>query len=235
MPYAHIGVNLLEQRGSTRRSSSLSARLHAVAWQHFVCVNGSPDDDVNAGVIRETIRHSQRVALLSYRMACKMGDTDFRLHGTEQIRPGSLAVAALFHDIGKASVPAIILAKPAALDEAEYAAVKCHPVLGVRLLDDVARGRSASSLLAMFKDVVLHHHERWDGTGYPDCLCGESIPLAARLVSVADAYDAIRYARAYKSSRTKSEAVEAIVNGAGSQFDPHMVQQFLCAVAPRRR
>jgi HD-GYP domain-containing protein (c-di-GMP phosphodiesterase class II) len=214
--------------------SSLTSRLRSAALQLFVSINGPITDDLNARVVREIARHSHRVAWLSYCMACAMINMAPNDWGPGEIRPKSLLLAGWFHDLGKAGIPARIEAKPGSLDEAEYAVMKAHPLLGAQLIDQVALDFPESRLVRVLRDAALYHHERWDGAGYPDGLRGESIPLAARLVAIADVYDAIRFARVYKIPRPKSEAVQTIVNGAGSQFDPRLTRILVSVVAHDR-
>ena len=215
-------------------NSSLTSKLHIAALQLFISVNGSVTEEPNASVLREAVRHSRRVALLSYVIAREMKNTNPRHRTAGDISPRRLAIAALFHDVGKAGVSARILGKTAALDEAEYSAIKAHPAIGAHLIDQIAQDLSKSGLLEILRDVVLYHHERWDGTGYPAQLSGESIPLAARVVAVADAYDAIRFTRIYKLPRAKIEAVQAIIDGAGTQFDPKMARLLVSVVTHHR-
>lgn len=160
--------------------------------------------------------HSKRVARYALAVARRMEWPPDRQHRLE--------IAALLHDVGKLGVEAFILAKPATLDEKEMAAVRYHPLLGVRILESVQQ-------LTDIIPFIRHHHERFDGSGYPDGLRGEDIPLEARILSVADAYEAITSHRPYRRARTPQEALEEIRKGAGSQFDPRVVEAFECALA----
>ncbi|MGF6979777.1 putative nucleotidyltransferase with HDIG domain [Paraburkholderia sp. JPY465] len=225
----------LKRDGPMEPGSSLTRRLRVAALQRFIEVNGSLDYKLNSMVIRQTVNHSKRVAALASRMTSKMSGMGWNTDTACEIWAKRLSVAALFHDIGKAAVSARILGKPSALDKAEYSAAKAHAALGAKLIDQVASGFPQSDLAGLLREVALCHHEKWDGTGYPSGLRGESIPMAARLVSVADAYDAIRYARVYKRAIPRSQAIRAIVDGAGSQFDPRMVHLFLSVVSAVRQ
>lgn len=124
------------------------------------------------------------------------------------------------HDVGKIDVDRAILAKPAALDADELATVRRHPLVGAQL---VARVRS----LRHSVDCVLHHHERWDGTGYPHGLAREAIPLEARILAVADAYDAMTSNRPYRSPVAHDDALRELERCAGTQFDPTVVAAFI--------
>jgi ribonuclease P protein subunit RPR2 len=124
-----------------------------------------------------------------------------------------LAYGFLLHDIGKLAVPDAVLKKPGPLSDAEWMLMRRHPEAGARILDAVP-------FLDRAVDVVLHHHERWDGRGYPAGLQQDGIPLWARIFAVADTVDAITSTRPYRRGRPLEEAVEEIVARAGTQFDP---------------
>ncbi|MFW6234134.1 MAG: HD-GYP domain-containing protein, partial [Spirochaetota bacterium] len=128
---------------------------------------------------------------------------------------------AYLHDIGKISVPDSILLKPASLSPEEWAIMKSHSVVGYDFAKQL--GFLPKSSL----DVVRFHHERWDGTGYPDGLSGDSIPLGARIFAVADVFDALMSARPYKKAWSLAEAREEILRHAGTHFDTEIVQAFL--------
>jgi ribonuclease P protein subunit RPR2 len=125
----------------------------------------------------------------------------------------------LLHDIGKVAVPDAILFKTSKLTEEEYALIAQHPVVGAEILRDV-------DFLGEGKLVVRHHHERWDGTGYPDRLVGDEIPLAARVFSVADTLDALTTDRPYRPASNWNDARLEIRKFSGTQFDPDVVNAF---------
>jgi putative nucleotidyltransferase with HDIG domain len=156
----------------------------------------------------ETEAHAQRVALWTGRVATAMG-MDERAAFWAQI-------GALLHDVGKIGVPDSILKKPGPLDESEWTIMRQHSQLGADLLAPVKR-------LAQARDVVLHHHESWDGSGYPHRLAGERIPLAARVFSPIDAYDAMTSDRPYRRGMSHQEAIARLVETRGMQFDPSVV------------
>lgn len=152
--------------------------------------------------------HSRAVARTARRVGSMMG-----------LAPGqmdTLAAGALLHDVGKVGIPDAILHKPGPLDKEEYAALKRHPELGVEIAGSVEG-------LAAALPAVRHHHERWDGRGYPDGLRGEDIPLLARIVFVADALDAMTRDRSYRRGIPEREALEEIRRNSGTQFDPAVV------------
>jgi HD-GYP domain-containing protein (c-di-GMP phosphodiesterase class II) len=132
----------------------------------------------------------------------------------------ALASGALLHDVGKIGIPDRILQKSGRLTQDEYADIKRHPVLGVSILTPAIE-------LASALPVVKHHHERFDGRGYPDGLRGENIPLIARIVSVADAFDSMIRARPYGYGISRKAALEEIEENSGTQFDPHIVRALL--------
>jgi HD-GYP domain-containing protein (c-di-GMP phosphodiesterase class II) len=155
-----------------------------------------------------TGKHAERVTAYGIALAQATGlDTD---------QLPDLEFGFLLHDVGKVGVPDAILFKPGALDEAEFALIAQHPVIGSEILRDV-------EFLGEGKLVVRHHHERWDGDGYPDRLAGETIPLAARVFAVADAFDALTSDRPYRRGTRFSRARDEIRSHSGSQFDPQVV------------
>ena len=127
----------------------------------------------------------------------------------------ALEIGALLHDVGKIGTPDRILFKPDALTDEEYAIIKLHPAVGAKILAPFAELEPALP-------AVRHHHERFDGLGYPDNLCGEKIPLLARVVCVADAFDSMTRERPYGTRLTAEDALEEIRSKAGTQFDPRI-------------
>jgi putative nucleotidyltransferase with HDIG domain len=131
-----------------------------------------------------------------------------------------LAWGLLLHDLGKLAVPDAVLLKPGRLDPGEAEVMRGHAETGAQMLEELAcLGRSV--------DVVRHHHERWDGGGYPHGICGARIPLWARITAVADAVDAMTSDRPYRAARSLGEALEVVREEAGGQFDPHIADRFL--------
>jgi putative two-component system response regulator len=129
--------------------------------------------------------------------------------------------AAPLHDIGKIGIPDAILLKPGRLTEDEFESIKTHTTIGAEILSG-----SQGSLLLLAERIALRHHERWDGGGYPDGAAGEEIPLGARIVALADMFDALTHARPYKPAWPVREAVTEIVSQRGRQFDPGLVDAF---------
>jgi len=151
-------------------------------------------------------------------------------HYTEQLGEEDIALmvdAAPLHDIGKLSIPDRILLKPGRLTEDEFEVIKTHAEQGARIVEECLRGVERDNYVAVAKNVALSHHEKWNGTGYPDGLAGTDIPLAARIVAVADVYDAIRSERCYKPPMEPEEARQVIADGRGTHFDPAVADAFL--------
>ena len=161
---------------------------------------------------KETEGHSQRVTVLTVRLAEQMGlSKEFLIH----VRQG-----ALLHDIGKMAVPDDILHKKGPLTDQEKAVMRLHPVNAYNMLYPIAYLRSAL-------DIPFCHHEKWDGTGYPRGLKGEEIPLAARIFTVIDVWDALRSDRPYRKAWSAQETLAYIQEQAGKSLDPHVVRHFV--------
>ena len=159
-----------------------------------------------------TMGHSERVAEYSRLVAQNMG-----LSPKEQ---DAVYFAGIVHDIGKIGVPENILNKPSFLDAVEFDVIKMHPYIGAQILRHV-------SFLEDISLIVAAHHEMFDGSGYPMGLKGEKIPLASRIISVADAFEAMMADRSYRKALPFEVAIEELKKGAGTQFDPEVVEQFL--------
>ncbi len=130
-----------------------------------------------------------------------------------------LRLGALLHDVGKLSVPPAVLLKSGPLTEIEFVQVRRHPAAGVRMLRSLGAPRE-------ILPTVLHHHERWDGAGYPRGRVGERIPLEARILAVADSFDAMTSTRPYRAPKPAPDALDELRRCAGSQFDPILVGAF---------
>ena len=161
--------------------------------------------------------HSRNVAALAVVLARELGMSSQRVRLIE--------TAALLHDIGKIGVTDEVLSKPGPLTEEETAHVREHSVLGERIL--------MSTTLDQVLPWIRHHHERWDGAGYPDGLAAVAIPLEARVLAVCDSYDAMINERPYRPARSRSEAMGELVSGMGTQFDPSVVEVFLGMLGER--
>ncbi|MDZ7802027.1 MAG: PAS domain S-box protein [Trueperaceae bacterium] len=161
----------------------------------------------------ETGGHTDRVVALAERFARRMGLGDAEVRG---VRWG-----AYLHDVGKVAMPDAILLKPGPLSEREFEVIRTHAVLGWEMIRDVP------FLPPSARALVRHHHERWDGAGYPDGLAGEAIPLAARMFALVDVFDALTHARPYKGAWPPERAARHLSASAGRHFDPTLVPVFL--------
>ncbi len=164
------------------------------------------DDDTN--------RHTERVARTAELLAHKLG--------LEAERVWRIYRGAPLHDVGKIGIPDKILLKPGRLTAEEFEVIKTHTVIGGRILSE-----SRFPILQTATEIAFTHHERWDGTGYPAGLQGRGIPIAGRVVAVADAFDAMTHARPYKAAFSVAHAVAEINHCGGTQFDPQVVEAFM--------
>jgi HD-GYP domain-containing protein (c-di-GMP phosphodiesterase class II) len=138
-----------------------------------------------------------------------------------------LGLASSLHDIGKVGIPDSILLKPGKLTAEERGIMEIHTLIGGECLDAIQARLGDNEFMSIARQIAYYHHERWDGTGYPHSLKGHEIPLVARIVSVADVYDALTSKRPYKRAMTHAESRDIIVSGSGKHFDPEIVQAFL--------
>ena len=136
--------------------------------------------------------------------------------------------ASILHDIGKIKIPDAILQKPGRLNDEEYAVMKTHAALGGEIIDDIIANVEDEKYMEIARQIARHHHERWDGNGYPDHLAGEDIPLCARIMAIADVFDALYQERCYKPPiRPISKVFKILEENSGSQFDPNLMKVFL--------
>ncbi|MGN0993608.1 MAG: diguanylate cyclase domain-containing protein [Butyricicoccus sp.] len=160
----------------------------------------------------DTEHHVRRTQLRGEKLGKRIGLTD--------IQQSNLALLCILHDIGKIGIPLEILNKPGELSEEEWKILRSHTKKGYEIAN-------SNTELKGIADEILHHHERWDGKGYPDGLSGESIPLLSRVIAVVDAYDAMINDRSYRRAMSGPKAIEELKRCAGSQFDPYIVSEFL--------
>ena len=194
----------LAAQSLTRRRDAEAAQEELL--QRILQAAGYRDDN--------THEHTQRVGALAARLARGLNLPARQVALIHRTAP--------LHDIGKIAIPDSILLKPGKLTDEEFEVVKTHAVLGARVL----AGRRAPTCCSTAETIARHHHERWDGGGYPAGLAGEAIPIAARLVHLADVFDVLLHERPYKESWTLEAAVEEIARGAGTDFDPEAVRVF---------
>lgn len=164
-------------------------------------------------------RHSVRVVGLALRIGCALRE----MAGQPLIDSGSPLLAGLFHDIGKLALPGVLLQTAEPRTPAEWALLRLHPEVGAASLTPTLG-------LGALQPLVRFHHEHWDGPGYPCGLAGAAIPCGARILAVADAWDTIRTPRLYQPARPVTVAAAELIQGAGRQFDPVVVQGALTAV-----
>jgi putative nucleotidyltransferase with HDIG domain len=158
-----------------------------------------------------TGKHAERVAAYGIELA--------RALGMARPEAPEIEFGFLLHDIGKVAIPDRILYKPGSLSDEERALMNRHPVIGAEIVSGI-------EFLTEAAQVVRSHHERWDGSGYPDGLCGDEIPVAARVFAVADVFDALTTDRPYRPASTLAEARDIIRRESGSHFDPRVVDAF---------
>ena len=142
--------------------------------------------------------------------------------GFDDAAAEDLMHAAPMHDVGKIGIPDAVLQKPGPLDEREWEIMKRHPLIGAEIL-----GQHQSGLLAMAQRIAVAHHEKWDGSGYPNGVAGEDIPIEARIIAIADVFDALTSVRPYKEAWPVEKAVEHLRAQAGKHFDPRLIELFI--------
>lgn len=170
-------------------------------------------DDVTGGHLERTKSYCRALARAIYPEDTHLAETVFH--------------AAALHDVGKVAIPDSILLKPGRLSEEEFRVMKTHTIFGAETIHAAIAAYKGNTLLNVGLEIVRSHHERWDGKGYPDGLEAEEIPFVARIMSVADVYDALRSARPYKTAYSHERSVEIIQEGSGTQFCPQVVEAFL--------
>jgi len=176
---------------------------------------------VNALAERDFINsgHAERMSVNSKFLAQKMGMDERQIN--------DLILLSHIHDLGKVGIPEEVLFKPGHLDRGEWEHIKNHPLLGYQIA-------SSSADLDHIADLILYHHERWDGKGYPYGLKGEEIPLECRMLAIVDAFDAMTNTRPYRAAFTVEEALEEIRRCAGTQFDPNLAEVFIDLIEEQR-
>lgn len=175
----------------------------------------------------DTGHHLERIALYSTRLAAALRrQSSYRKVITPRFVQ-MIGVSSALHDIGKVGIPDKVLFKPAGLSSSERQHMESHAELGGECIRQIEMRIGTSNFLSMACEIAYHHHERWDGSGYPAGLEGEAIPLTARIVAIADVYDALVSRRVYKDAFSHEECVNMIRGEAGKHFDPELVRVFL--------
>jgi putative two-component system response regulator len=196
----------------TARTQDLEEH-HYEAFQRLAVIAEYRDPDSG--------EHSSRVGELAAALAIELGEDR---QWAEELR-----LAARLHDVGKVGVPDDILQKPGPLSDAEFEVMKTHTTIGATVFSG-----SKSTLIQLAAEVAISHHERWDGSGYPAGLKGDDIPLCGRLVAVADVYDALITVHRYKLAWSSADAVDHVVAGRGTQFEPRVVDALVAVIAARQ-
>lgn len=160
-----------------------------------------------------TFLHSDRVVLLAQELGKRLGLNKPQLH--------QLWIASIFHDIGKIGIPDAILNKPGKLNEKEWSVMKTHSAISGDIIDKIDMPDAPD-----LANIVRHHHEFYDGSGYPDGLSGDDIPYLARIISLVDCYDAMTSDREYREGMSHTEAIAIMAGETGSKFDPELAEAF---------
>ncbi len=222
----HLKIRSLQvelEKHSCHLEDLVAAQVREISDSHLATIFAlaklaeSRDGDTGA--------HLERVQVFCRLLADRLGaGTRDRHVGEAYIE--NIGHASPLHDIGKVGIRDSILLKPGKLAEDEFETMKVHAVLGAQTLEAVRRAYPNNAFLNMGIAIARSHHERWNGSGYPDGLAGEAIPLSARIMAVADVYDALRSKRCYKPAFPHDGSMAIIAQGSGTHFDPHVVQAF---------
>jgi putative two-component system response regulator len=173
-----------------------------------------------------TGRHLERVQMLCRHLAVEMSSWPEYSEKIAGEHIHNIAQASPLHDIGKVAIPDSILLKPARLTAEEFAVMKTHAARGADTLEFVLEKHPANAFIRTGVEIARYHHEKWNGAGYPKGLTGRQIPISARIMAIADCYDALRLRRCYKRAYSHEESRDLIVRGAGQHFDPDVVRGF---------
>lgn len=174
----------------------------------------------------ETGAHLERIRAYSHILADELAKNGPYTNLVDQQFINDIFLSSPLHDIGKVGVPDVILLKPGRLSDAEFEIMKRHCSIGARALEDVAQRAKSGRFLKMAIEIARHHHERFDGSGYPAGIAGQAIPLGARIVAVADVFDALTSVRVYKDAFSRDVAFAMIQQETGRHFDPAIVDAF---------
>ncbi len=174
----------------------------------------------------DTGMHIDRVGTYSKLLAIAAQKDDSLKEAVDDTFIKTIYHASALHDIGKVGIDDAILQKPGKLTPEEFETMKAHPLIGFNTLNAVLKSYPNNKMILMGVDIAKHHHEKWNGGGYPDGLIGEKIPFSARIVAIADVYDALRSKRPYKPSFSHEDAVKIIQEGCGQHFDPDLIHIF---------
>lgn len=200
-------------------NKKLAAEAQMATIYSLVKLSESRDDSTGA--------HIERVAFFCKFLAEKMRYMEKYKNDIDEEYVQTIFEASPLHDIGKVGIPDYILLKSGQLTEEEFEIMKSHTTIGAKTLLEVHKKYPNDKVIEMGIEITNYHHEKWDGSGYPFGLSGEQIPLSARIMALADVYDALRSKRVYKEAYSHKESVEIIKQGRGTHFDPDIVDVFL--------
>lgn len=215
----HLEERVLEQTKEIKQQAEEMIKMQENVIEGMATLIESRDENTGTHV-KNTKQYVSMIANYMY---------DNKLHTDiiTQAYVSKLITAAVLHDVGKIKISDLILNKPARLTKEEYEIMKTHSSLGENIVEIILGKHTDKELLQISRDVAKHHHERWDGTGYPNGLMGEDIPLAARIMAVADVFDALISKRVYKDRISVEAAFEMIKTESGRQFDPEIIDIFV--------
>ncbi len=225
--WTQIRLHMLKRSLAAQKLNEEKIRALLVAQQAtiFALAKLAEYRDEDTGTHLERVREYCRLLAVNLREESSYGPSipaDF----AEQIYH-----ASPLHDIGKVAIPDGILLKPGKLTPEEFAVIMKHPVVGGEYLQDVYNNYCSNVFIGMGIEIALYHHERWDGKGYPDGIIGKNIPLSARIMAVADCYDALRADRCYRKGFSHAQVKLMILEESGSHFDPEICKSFLALEA----
>ncbi|MDR1535892.1 MAG: response regulator [Planctomycetota bacterium] len=211
---------LLEERVRRQVDQITAGQLSTI----FAMCKLAESRDVDTG------EHLERVREICYILAKLLLEKPNSEEPSAFLSPdlaGIIRSASPLHDIGKVAVSDLVLQKPGKLTPEEFEVMKTHTTAGHRLLADVDISHPGNNFIHMGKEIALYHHEKWDGRGYPTGISGFAIPLPARIMALADVYDALTHQRCYKQAMSHEQAKKIILEGRGAHFDPYLVDLFL--------
>lgn len=211
---------LLEERVAAQVKQITAAQLSAI----FAMCKLAESRDLETGAHLERVRETCRLIAAKCLAHPKYAPL---------LTPGfvdNMVTATPLHDIGKVGVSDLILQKPGRLTPEEFNVMKLHTTIGASLLREVDRQHPGNAFIAMGMDIAQSHHEKWNGSGYPNGISGDAIPLSARIVAIADVYDALTHARCYKPAIPLDESLKIIKEGSGKHFDPELLDIFVHSI-----
>lgn len=222
------------QKYSELKSKEIQNRLQKEINENLNKINHSHEATIiSIATLAEsrdnlTGEHLNRVGLLAYSLSKRIPDRIFEQNDVIKDHfIKSIKLASVLHDIGKISVPDNILNKPGKLTKAEFEIIKTHTTVGADTLESIQAKNASNTLVSLGIEIAKYHHEKWDGSGYPEGLSGNSIPLSARIVAIIDVYDALISKRPYKEKFSKEKSLQILRDGSGKHFDPELVSLFI--------